>query len=314
MAAKRIIITGLLLCLCLHLMPLGAQAVSTSDAQEPLIPDKTCSLTLSYLCGDIAIADLSVKLYQIAEVSATAQYTLTSPFQSSGQDLNGIRTVGEWDVIRFTMESHILANGITADLTSTTDHRGSILFDALKPGLYLVSSADGVQDELHCSFASALVALPGLDADGQWQYQVAASPKPQILPPPTPDDVQLQVLKLWKGDDPHRPESIDVELFRDGKSWEIVTLSEENHWSYSWTALNDGAEWMVAERNIPAGYTVSLEKRTTTFILTNTPESENPPPPPQTGDTPHILFYSVLMYLSGAALILLGLAGKRKHT
>lgn len=90
---------------------------------------------------------------------------------------------------------------------------------------------------------------------------------------------------------------------------------------------------MVVERNIPSGYAVTLEERTTTFILTNTlnpddpppddpppddpppdaPPPDDPPDSPKTGDSPHILLYAVLMYVSGVALILLGITGKRKR-
>ena len=126
-----------------------------------------------------------------------------------------------------------------------------------------------------------------------------------------------------------RPQSIEVEIFRDGVSYQTVTLSEGNIWSYAWTAENDGADWMVVERNLPVGYTVSVEAQGATFILTNTrlpdvPPVEDPPfdpdtpdvpspsDSPKTGDTPHILLYTVLMYVSGIILILLGITGKKK--
>lgn len=112
-----------------------------------------------------------------------------------------------------------------------------------------------------------------------------------------------------------------------------MSLSEDTHWSYTWTTKDDGANWMVVERNIPSGYAVTLEERTTTFILTNTliddpppddPPPDSPPPDevlpddplpesPKTGDSPHILLYTVLMYVSGVVLILLGITGKKKR-
>ena len=182
---------------------------------------------------------------------------------------------------------------------------------------------------------------------------ITVTPKSGVLPPIEPDspgadkEKQFKILKLWKGDSGQvdRPQSIEAEIFRDGVSYQTVTLSEENYWSYSWTAKEDGADWMVVERNVPSGYSVTVEERDTTFILTNTRMEEAPPgdesseePPvggepsedtpsgervpsggspmadvPKTGDTTNILLYTVLMYVSGTALILLGITRKRKR-
>jgi hypothetical protein len=185
------------------------------------------------------------------------------------------------------------------------------------------------QDDLARSFHSALVALPGLDADGDWQYQISAAAKPETIPPSAPDEyISYKILKLWKGDEglEERPNNIEVEIFCDGNLVETVILSEENHWSYSWRAKDDGANWTVVERNIPEGYTMTLEERGTDFVLTNAlvpdvpdvpdaPDAPESPPavPPKTGDTSNILLYAVLMFVSGAMLIILGITGNRNR-
>lgn len=357
MAQRRLGIIAFLCWFCLCLLPCSAQAASFADAIEPISTESACSLTLSYTHNGTAFSGVPVKLYHVADVSAEFHYTLTAPFQSSGLILNGIQSAGEWDVVRSTLESYILANAIEADFTAVTNQGGQVQFAPLKPGLYLATAEDAVQNDRVYFFEPALIALPGLNTDGLWQYQITVAPKPGFLPPVTPDDsdnIHLKVLKLWKGENSRedRPQSIEVEIFRNGTSDRTVTLSEENHWSYTWTAEDDGTDWMVVERNVPEGYTVTVEERTTTFILTNTripdePPSEEPPdepppedPPPEdpspedppedlppedppkdypptdspkTGDTPHILLYTVLMYVSGIILILLGITGKRKR-
>ena len=185
------------------------------------------------------------------------------------------------------MESYILSNQIAPTGTAVTDDTGKVHFTGLQSGLYLVSGVQIVQDDLTCLFDSALIALPGLNADGFWQYSVSAAAKPDVLPPVGPDgdpdeepdgDIRFKVVKLWKGDEGNkdRPSDIEIEIFRNGISYEIKTLSEENHWAYSWKAKNDGASWNVAERNIPEGYTMTLEKRGKTFILTNVFEPDVP--------------------------------------
>ena len=312
MAARRMAIICLLICLCLWWIPGNAGAVSTADAVGPISPEKFCSLTLSYTCNGIAFENLPVKLYRVASVSVDAQYTLTPQFQSSGLELNGVQTNGEWDVIRTSLEAHVLANSIAPDCTAVTDSNGRAVFSGLEPGMYLVAAVHTEQEGWHYSFRSALFALPGLDESGLWLYDIAATPKPDILPPSEPQELQYQILKLWKdeGSEEKRPTSIEVEIFRNGESQETVVLSEENNWTYYWTAPADGAVWMVVERNIPEGYTVTVESRSTTFILTNS-IPKDPPDTPQTGDSANILLAVVLLNLSGAGLIALGLFRKR---
>ena len=319
MAARRMAVIWLLLCICLGLLPCSVYAASTADAAEQISPETECSLTLSYRWDEAGFANISVELYKIADVSADAQYSLTSPFLPSGLALNGIQSAVEWNVIRSTLEAHILASAIEADYVAVTDQTGQVHFDALKPGLYFLAAEQAEREGLQCFFGSSLIALPGLGTDGLWQYQMAVSPKPGVIPPVTPDEeIQYKVLKLWK--DKHhqskRPASIDVEIFRNGESFETVRLSEKNNWSYAWAAPADGAVWKVVERNIPNGYSVTVEESAASFVLTNTwePEEDVSENMPKTGDTSNILFYIVMAYVSGIGLILVGIAGKRKRT
>ena len=171
MINRKIGILFILLCLCFHLMPCQVMAASTSDAVEPIIPENECSLTVSYCCGETAFSGIQVKLYRIAEVSADFRYTLAQSFAASGLILDGIRTSGEWDVVRSTLEAHILAYNIAPEFTSVTNEDGQVSFESLKTGMYLAIVNQVEQDDLHYRFDSALVALPGLGSDGRWQYQ-----------------------------------------------------------------------------------------------------------------------------------------------
>ena len=317
MIKRKIGIVFILLCLCFHLMPCQVMAASTSDAVEPIIPENECSLTVSYCCGETAFSGIQVKLYRIAEVSADFRYTLAQSFAACGLILDGIRTSGEWDVVRSTLEAHILAYNIAPEFTSVTNEDGQVSFESLKTGMYLAIVNQVEQDDLHCRFDSALIALPGLGSDGRWQYQVSVNAKGEVLPPVDPDEkIEFKVLKLWKGDEggSDRPESVEVEIFRDGISYEKVVLSEEKHWSYTWSAKDDGANWSVVERNVPQGYTMTVEERQSTFVLTNTwtpTYPDDPDKPPQTGDTSNIMLYVLLMTLSGTMLIILGVIRKK---
>ena len=317
MRNRKIRIIIILLSCCLLLMPHPAMAASTSDAVEPILPENDCSLMVSYCCNETAIQDLEVKLYRIAEVSADFQYTLTTTFASSGLVLDGIRTAGEWNVVRSTLEAYILAYNLAPEFTSLTNADGTGSFASLKTGMYLAIAGQAEENGVHYLFDSALISLPGLGPNGRWQYQVSVNAKGVALPPVEPDEkAEFKVLKLWRGDEGRndRPKSIEVEIFCNGSSYKTVKLSEENHWAYSWFAEDDGASWTVVERNVPQGYTMTVEKRQSTFVLTNTRTNpDDPVKPPATGDTTNIMLYILLMIGSGSMLIILGVTGKRSR-
>lgn len=316
MAKRRVAVIVFLLCFCLSWLPCYTQAASTVAARAPISPDKDCSLTIAYRYDGQSFSNHPVRLYKIADVSADFQYTLTAPFANSGLILNGVRSVSEWNVIRSTLETYILADGVTSDFNSITDSEGKASFDALKPGLYLAITERIIQNETIYVFDSAFIALPGLGTDGLWQYQVEISSKSQIIPPSEDEEeIEYKVLKIWKGDSGNsaRPTLIEVEIFRNGTSYQTVKLSEDNHWTYTWSVKDDGSDWKVVERNIPTGYTMTIEERETSFVITNTFTQDDPntPTPPQTGDTSNIMLWFVLMIVSGSMLIILGITWKR---
>ena len=91
-----------------------------------------------------------------------------------------------------------------------------------------------------------------------------------------------------------------VQLLRDGKVYDTVTLNEGNNWRHTWTGLDDDYTWRVVEYKTPEGYTVTVERQGITFVMTNTwreeppdePEESRPPEepeesrPPEEPDTP----------------------------
>ena len=319
MINRKIRILVFLLCFCFAFAPCQAMAASTTDAAEPITPETPCSLTVSYCYGQTAFCDVQVKLYRIAEVSADCHYTLTQSFPASGLTLNGIQTTGEWNVVRSTLEAHILAYNIAPEYISVTNKDGQANFEMLRTGMYLAMVSPIEQDGMHYLFDSALIALPTLGPDSHWQYQASVNAKAEALPPVDPDEkAELKVLKLWRGDEGRtdRPKSIEIEIFCNGSSYQTVILSEENHWAYSWPAADDGSRWTVVERNVPQGYTATVEERQSTFVLTNTripTDPDVPVKPPQTGDTSNIMLYTLLMIFSGSMLIVLGITGKKSR-
>ena len=99
-------------------------------------------------------------------------------------------------------------------------------------------------------------------------------------PPPPPVTHTVTARKVWSDTGLRRPTQITVDLLRNGIVDRSVVLNEANSWEYTWTGLEDGAIWTVAESAVPSGYTVSYHTEDTLTIITNTEIPSPPPPPP----------------------------------
>ncbi len=304
---------GIFLCLCILICPLKANASSTDQAVDFIDTDRACTLELTYSYDAMAFADVSVELYQVAAVSQDSQYAATEAFAACGLNFNGIASQSEWNTIHSTLNSYIAAYGVTPAGTQQTNADGTVVFTDLKPGLYLTAAVQVTRDGFRYYFASVLSALPNLNEENAWQYDVSAKCKPDV-DNPTGEDIAYKVLKLWKDDgkEEKRTESVEIDILKDGETIKTVVLSDDNDWSFSWYAEDDGSVWSVTERNIPEGYTMTVEKNLTTFTVINS-VPPSPPDTPQTGDTTNIVFYVILMCLSGAVLLLLTVTQGRKQ-
>ncbi len=130
-----------------------------------------------------------------------------------------------------------------------------------------------------------------------WIFVVAAFDRPSG---PSTNTNQLTVRKLWDDDGKDRPESVTVNLLKNGKIHDTIELSAENQWIYTWSKLSRLSKWSVEEVNVPEGYTAEYSVTGNTTTITNIqipsedkdPEAENPPienPEPGTEVPPEIL-------------------------
>jgi len=299
----------LILVVCTLLFTGTVHARSLKSAKEPIDLSKICELTLDYSSDGVSFAGISVKLYKIASVSENCRYTLTDNFAASNVTINGITSQSEWNTVRTTVESFVYSSGVGPVCESVIAEDGSLKFSGLDTGLYFVPAVIAEHDGFRYYFQSAIISLPDLNEDGTWNYSVEADPKPDVRPPSS-TDLEYKVVKLWKGDGKlTRPADVTIDIIKDGEVVATVVLSDDNGWSYTWNAADDGSVWTVAERNVAAGYTVSVDKNETTFSVINTYDKP-PVDAPQTGDTYNIGLYIVLMCVSGIGLVLFGI--KRK--
>ena len=286
-------------------------ASTTKMTEKPELRDD-CTLKITYSSGNKTFTGQNIKLWHIADITDDAQYTLTGSFKDYPVTVTGTTSQAEWNEMTVTLNSYILADGIKADYESKTDSTGLAVFSDLTAGMYLVGSVRTEQDGKYYVFESFMVAVPGVGENGSWLYNVTAKPK-MSENVPSKGEVPYKVVKTWKdtGNAGKRPDSVIVEIYKDEVLQESVTLNSENNWMYSWKTVDDGSVWTVTEKNVPTEYRVGIQKNGDTFNVTNVHTSNETPP--KTGDNSNITLYLVLMAVSGATLIVLGVAQHRRR-
>ena len=130
----------------------------------------------------------------------------------------------------------------------------------------------------------------------------------------------LSVEKRWSdGNDKHMRDSVTVQLYRNGEPYSFtmfgrvvddgrVELSAANRWQHTWSGLDTGYKWTVAELNVPKGYVSTVNYYGGSAIITNTAASAGLP---QTGDaqTPYI---GAGLVLAAMAIVVI-IAGKKRN-
>lgn len=326
-------ITAWLLCLITLSCFLWPEAL----AAQPRDLEQSVGLTLYYQDEDTPIADVSFQIYLVATLDATGNLNVIDPFLSYFTDKD-FHDSDQWQTIADSLEGFVLRDQIPATDSGKTDQNGVLVFPSenriLVHGLYLVLGESHTQDGIYYEPSPFLVTLPAQDPTSEdWLYHVGANVKYASFEiPEEPELTTRKVLKIWddEGLESQRPKEIVVQLLRDGQLYATVTLNQENNWRYTWTNLESGHKWTVVEQ-VPDGYRVLVDRVGTTFLLTNTPESDPPttstppatpsspstPSTPSTPTTPSLpqtgqLWWPVpLLLCAGLLFILAGLLRRR---
>ncbi|MBQ6539743.1 MAG: Cna B-type domain-containing protein, partial [Oscillospiraceae bacterium] len=77
-----------------------------------------------------------------------------------------------------------------------------------------------------------------------------------------PTFTEVEVEKIWddKGYENKRPESIEVQLLRDGEVYDTVVLNSDGKWKHNWDGLEAGRDWTVKEKSAPSGYKSGIKQ------------------------------------------------------
>ena len=282
MAKNRIFSALLTVLMLVTVLPVTGYAV------DPIDPEREATLTVWFHDGNKNLPNVSFDLYRVADAGRFAEFTLTGDFAGYPVEINGLDAAG-WKAAAQTLSGYVRRDNIAPLDHGATNREGRVTFPTgetrLTAGLYLLMSQPKTVGGSRYTQEPQLISLPNrAEEDHQWSYDVLISPKFSKTPEDSPGSryVERKVLKVWKdGEGGNRPQSIRVQLLKNGKVEETVTLSAKNNWRYSWDNLDAAEEWQVVEKETPEGYKVTVTREGITFVMTNTwDEPEEPPKEP----------------------------------
>ena len=264
-----------------------------ADVNEPLLQNfsdaKDGELSLTVQTKESA--GKTVTIYKVAEAvieKGYIAYKQDKPedqlFKDAKVDLTSTKT--EWPKRANTLadyaskadflntEKNVAAKENENFWIKKIESNGSVTVEGLSKGLYL-AVVNGSR-----IYTPALVCLPNYYADKDqniegWQKNVTLTPKNE----PSggggggkDTTTSISVVKVWKddGNESDRPDSVTVELLRDGKKYETKTLNKSNNWRYEWKNLSTSSKWVINEVNVPDKYTVLTELEGKVYTVTNT--------------------------------------------
>ncbi len=229
-----------------------------------------CSLTVVYSGERGPVSGSSFSIRQIGSTGEDGKLTINEPF--SGYSLDFDQTdAGGWRILANTLEAYILRDRVPASDQKTTDQNGKLSFTGLPRGLYLLSGERAEVDGFSYTPEPMFIILPG-EGEGEPEYDVVVEPKKEVVPLTEEEKITVSVIKVWNdgGNSADRPAEIEVDLFCDGERYDSAVLDNVCRWRAKWEDLDPTKKWTVAEKTVPTGYRVSVERENTLFVVTNT--------------------------------------------
>ena len=300
---------SLLLCLLLSLFICTTSAL----AYDRIDTKRAVALTINVTQDDpehegqtISLPGVAFRLYRIADVDETASYTMARAFVGCNVNFNDIEDASDMRAAAELLQMYITRRGVPASASAVSNASGRLTFKLSRPGLFLVLGESMESEGYVYRFSPIVVSLPQLE-DGTWKYEQVTELKMERVE----KTFDLSVIKSWRNDTGRtneRPESITINLKRDGEVVSSVELTARNGWRCTFTNLTAANDWTIEEAVVPPNYSVTYGSMVNDgdsrwhIIVTNT--CTTPPPEiPQTGllwwPVPVLVFAGLVLLAAG---------------
>lgn len=269
------------------------------------IKAKESSLIIQYAFDYQNIEGLHTETYFVAHYD-NGEFTLSEKFKDYPVYMNNISSQSEWREIANTFASYIIADNIEADYIGTTNKDGQVIYEQVKPGLYLTLPVETQVNNHDVLFEMFLTVVDKTDTSFHVKPKYSSHEIEY-------DEKDYKVIKQWKDKNNinKRAKNVEIDIYKDNQLYETVILNSDNNWTYEWSYKDDGSQWHLVERNIGKDYKVSIYKDNYVFIVTNTFKDDTPNKP-STGDSTNVVFYMTLMSVSGLLCLVCALMLRKK--
>ena len=277
MAKNKIFSALLTLLMLVAVLPINGYAI------DPIDLEAKTSLTMVFCPDDRAAEGSEFQIWRVGEPDRFCNFTKTETFAPYDVAVSDLTAEG-WADLAVTLAGYAARDEIAPDATAVVDEDGNAVFSDLPTGLYLVTGDAYRRGRYTYTPSPIMVSLPSRDEQEQWHYDVTANAKytEKHIPGSGSSKTDLKVVKVWEDDGKEfRPTEAVIQLLKDGKVYDTVTLNEDNNWRHTWTDMSKSATWQVVEKTVPEGYEVLVSNDSLySFTVTNSTGEEIPPGPP----------------------------------
>ena len=228
--------------------------------------------------GELPLAGMRFDAYRVADRSDDGTWSLKPRFKAYQPRLEAQSGDGEaWAALARVLEKVALMDeACLPDASAETDESGAAVFDALKPGLYLLSGQSVCVNRQIYTPSPLLLVCP-----------VESEAEPELTRSPEMADYSVRIVWDDEKTPEQRPKSLPVQLMCDGKAYgRPVLLSEEQGWRYTWSSLPTAHYWALAEQAVPGYLDAEVRKEGTAFRVTYAAAQPEPEPQPEAEKNP----------------------------
>lgn len=237
----------------------GSAMFATTAAEEK------GALILHCVKDDVILENLQWDLYRVGSRSGDT-FVLDGDFAAYDIVIDDFSEDAMAAYAKTLENIAVLDDAIQPDAEGATDASGTLVFDGLEAGLYLVCG-----EILHVDYSVYVPSALLFEINsGYTTMDWDAYPKVEYHTK-SEQVVRYTVKKVWLNEDGEQCDpttKITVEIYRDLELDQTVVLSAENDWYYEWEDY-DYFDFRVREVVIPEGFRVEYDSNDTQYLIKN---------------------------------------------
>lgn len=150
-----------------------------------------------------AVTDVAFKIYYVAEITDSSDYSLIGDFKNSGVDFNAYNQDNNSDYAD-KLKAYAEKNNIKSVSEKVTDANGKAVFENLNNGVYLIVGKDFKNGKV----TPFVAQLPSLDENGKLTYNITAKPKSEIINPEDKTEKTTEIITTKYDEDNNNGEKL----------------------------------------------------------------------------------------------------------